>query len=137
MDCHDEESRAASAPPRGYALLVPLRDGQQAVWDRRRDLLEARVVRDDGTVIGFVPLRVGCDASADEVAGMLAQQRYEHLSRTAAPAASPVQGDTPARTPVIGAKVHRQRGRRTRQMVVLAAVVLLIVLLLRLLAGRV
>ncbi len=108
--------RLSRATPRDYALLVPLRDGQQAFWNRRRDTLEARVVRDDGTVIGLVPLRVRCDATADDVAGMLAQQRYEHLSRTTAPTAS---------------------RRRTRQIIVLAAIVLLIMLLLRLLAGRV
>ncbi len=108
--------RLSRATPRDYALLVPLRDGQQAVWDRRRDMLEARVLRDDGTVIGFVPLRVGFDATADDVAGMLAQQGYELVSRTAAPAAS---------------------RRRTRQIIVLAAIVLLTMFLLRLLARQV
>ncbi len=48
--------RLIRTTPRDYLLQVPLEDGQQVVWDRHRDTLEARVVSSNGTLIGFVTL---------------------------------------------------------------------------------
>ncbi len=128
--------RLTRTSPRDYALQVPLPDGKQVVWNRHRDTLEARVVSSSGNMIGFVTLRVGSDETADQVAGRLAQQRYERLSSTgrAGRLADPGRragSHVVTRLPA----VDRQRAPRPG-LILLAVVLLLTLQLLYVLASR-
>ena len=130
--------RLTRATPRDYGLLVPLHNGNQAVWNLHRDRLEARVLRKDGTLIGFVPLHVRGGATADDVARLLAEQRYERLSSTGRSSGSAASSGSASRDIRNLRPIRdRQRGRRRAPVLLLVAALLLTMLLLYVLVGSV
>ena len=126
--------RLTRATPRDYGLLIPLHNGKQAVWDLHRGTLEARVLRDDGALIGYVPLRTSGDATADQLADLVAQQRYERLSLTGRSGYPSDPGRGAGLTPAGGTRPPGRQGasraRAATFLVVLLAATLLTMLLL-------
>lgn len=121
-------------------LVVALDEDREAVWDRHRDVLEARVLR-RGALIGFVPLPVPEWAPTATIAELLRQQRYEQLyARSARAPRSP----SPARrresaAPRSGRRptlVGRAAGSRTGRAAVLLLAVIVVLLVLYLVSGR-